>query len=316
MSKRYASDGTFQVWAYHSFPFPKRVKEMSLSRPNASVWPIPRATRSRLMQVGVNPLIADMQTLFCIASNSKLFTVLAMGQLIEHGIELVSGGKLAWDTKIIDIMPEWQTVDDFSTQRATLEDAASEPCSLSGSDIADRRYASRYANSQCCDQVRRRDESSFLLILRTQEPSYVLDFYKHAPVTREFRTAMQSNNHAYVLLHYIFDLLSPAEPLTKWIEDRILAPLGMADTYYNHVQAGSTGRRSEGFFRQFLDTEGLAEHWKSAYSPPTSHLGTLKSLGWMRKDGDAALDQAAWGGVVTSPVDLVRISSRTDQGHT
>ena len=76
-----------------------------------------------------------------------------MGQLIEHGIELVSGGKLAWDTKILDIIPEWQTVDEFSTQRATLEDAASKPYSLSGCDIADRRYASRYARSSCCDQV-------------------------------------------------------------------------------------------------------------------------------------------------------------------
>ena len=108
----------------------------------------------------------------------------------------------------------------------------------------------------------RRDEASFLLILRTQEPSYVLDYYKHAPVTREFRTTMQYDNHAYILLHHIFDLLSPAEPLTTWIQNRILAPLGIADTYCDHVKAGSTGRRSEGFFRQDLDTEGYAEHWE------------------------------------------------------
>lgn len=54
-------------------------------------------------------------TLFGVASNTKAFTTAAMGQLVDQG-------KLTWDTKVIDIIPEFQLYDAYVTREFTLRD--------------------------------------------------------------------------------------------------------------------------------------------------------------------------------------------------
>lgn len=54
-------------------------------------------------------------TLFGVASNTKAFTTGALGQLIDHG-------KLTWDTKVTDIIPEFKLYDSYVTNEFTVRD--------------------------------------------------------------------------------------------------------------------------------------------------------------------------------------------------
>ena len=45
--------------------------------------------------------------MFGLASNSKLFTAIAVGLVIEDRTILPNGEMLEWSTKIKDIFPQW-----------------------------------------------------------------------------------------------------------------------------------------------------------------------------------------------------------------
>lgn len=60
-------------------------------------------------------LPVDEHTLFGIASNSKAFTAAALGMLAEEG-------KLTWDSKVTDFIPEFKMHDPYVTAEFTLRD--------------------------------------------------------------------------------------------------------------------------------------------------------------------------------------------------
>lgn len=55
------------------------------------------------------------QTLFGVASNTKAFTTAALGQLVEQK-------KLDWDSKVTDVIPEFQLYDAYVTREFTVRD--------------------------------------------------------------------------------------------------------------------------------------------------------------------------------------------------
>lgn len=57
----------------------------------------------------------DENTLFGVASNTKAFTAAAIGQLVDQG-------KLTWDTKVNDIIPEFKLYDAYVTNEFTVRD--------------------------------------------------------------------------------------------------------------------------------------------------------------------------------------------------
>ena len=57
----------------------------------------------------------DENTLFGIASNSKAFTAAALGILVDEG-------KLTWDDKVRDIIPEFKLYDPWVTEQFTVRD--------------------------------------------------------------------------------------------------------------------------------------------------------------------------------------------------
>ncbi|RZK27815.1 MAG: class A beta-lactamase-related serine hydrolase [Hymenobacter sp.] len=57
----------------------------------------------------------DATTLFAIASNSKAFTTAALGLLVDEG-------KLGWDDKVIDHLPEFRLYDPYVTADFTVRD--------------------------------------------------------------------------------------------------------------------------------------------------------------------------------------------------
>jgi len=60
----------------------------------------------------------NKDTLFGIASNTKAFTVAAIGMLVDEG-------KLNWDDKVIDHLPEFRLYDAYVTREMTIRDLLS-----------------------------------------------------------------------------------------------------------------------------------------------------------------------------------------------
>jgi CubicO group peptidase (beta-lactamase class C family) len=63
-----------------------------------------------------------MQTLFAMGSNSKLFAAIAIGMLIENDTVLGNGKKLEYSTKIKDILPDWQLLDQHISDHVDVLD--------------------------------------------------------------------------------------------------------------------------------------------------------------------------------------------------
>lgn len=62
-----------------------------------------------------DPARVDADTLFDIGSNTKAFTVAALGTL-------VTDGKFAWDTPVVSVLPDFRLADPYVTQTTTLLD--------------------------------------------------------------------------------------------------------------------------------------------------------------------------------------------------
>ena len=73
--------------------------------------------------------------MFAIASNSKLFTALTLGTLVEG-----SNSSLKWTTKVADILgADWKLQDPIAQEHANLLDIFSHRTGLPRHDIGQRR---------------------------------------------------------------------------------------------------------------------------------------------------------------------------------
>jgi len=65
----------------------------------------------------------DSRTLFGIASNSKVFTAVALGMLVDEG-------KIRWEAPVIDYLPEFQMFDPAVSREITVRDLLCHRCGL------------------------------------------------------------------------------------------------------------------------------------------------------------------------------------------
>ncbi len=61
------------------------------------------------------PAPVDARSLFGIASNSKLFTAVALGTLVDEG-------KISWDSRVVDYLPEFMMSDPYVTREMMVKD--------------------------------------------------------------------------------------------------------------------------------------------------------------------------------------------------
>jgi CubicO group peptidase (beta-lactamase class C family) len=69
------------------------------------------------------PAPVDAQTLFGIASNSKVFTAIALGILVEEG-------KIQWDAPVVNYLPEFMMYDPYVTREIMVRDLLCHRCGL------------------------------------------------------------------------------------------------------------------------------------------------------------------------------------------
>jgi len=146
----------------------------------------------------------DENTLFGIASNSKAFTTTALGILIDEG-------KLKWDDKVREYIPEFKLYSPFVTEEFTIKDLITHRSGL-GLGAGDLMFWP--------------DSNNFQL----KEIIYNLRYLK--PVS-SFRTQYDYDNLLYMVAGEIVHRVSGME-WEEFIQKRILNPLGMNKTapYY------------------------------------------------------------------------------------
>ena len=142
----------------------------------------------------------NADTLFGIASNTKAMTSALLAGLVDEG-------KLTWQTKVIDIIPEFQLPDAYVTREFTIIDLLSHNSGL-GLGAGD------------------------LMIWpeTTLTNKDVIKGLKHLPQVSSFRSEFAYDNLMYVIAGEIIAKLT-GQPWQAVIQARIFDPLGMNNTY-------------------------------------------------------------------------------------
>lgn len=139
----------------------------------------------------------DEHTLFAIASNTKAFTTAALGILVDEG-------KLSWETKVIDVIPEFRLYNSYVTEDFIIKDLLTHRSGL-GEGAGDLMWWPDSAMFTASDIIHN------LRYLRQESP---------------FRTRYDYDNLLYVVAGEVIVRVSG----TSWeefVETRIMRPLGM-----------------------------------------------------------------------------------------
>jgi CubicO group peptidase (beta-lactamase class C family) len=138
-------------------------------------------------------------TMSPIASNTKLFTAIAAGMLVQEG-------KLTWDKPVRDSVPAIRFYNDQLNNQVTLRDMLSHRTGITRHDTI--WYKSDFTRKQLFEK---------LVYLEPQEP---------------IREAYLYNNLMYSAVGYLIELQS-GKTWEQFVKERILDPLGMATTSYS-----------------------------------------------------------------------------------
>ncbi|MGI4874570.1 MAG: serine hydrolase [Janthinobacterium lividum] len=139
----------------------------------------------------------DANTLFGIASNTKAFTTVALGLLVDEG-------KLRWDDKVTKYIPEFKMYDPYATAEFTVRDLLTHRSGL-GPNVGDLMFFP--------------DSSDFTV----QDVIHNLRYFKPAA---SFRSQFDYDNCLYLVAGEVVARIA-GQPWTNFVEARLLQPLGM-----------------------------------------------------------------------------------------
>jgi CubicO group peptidase (beta-lactamase class C family) len=142
----------------------------------------------------------DENTLFGIASNTKAFTVAALGMLIDEG-------KLKWDDKVVDYIPEFRMYNPYVTEEFTIRDLLTHRSGL-GLGAGDLMFWPDSNNFTKKDMIHN---------LRYLKP------------VSSFRSKYDYDNNLYMVAG---EVVARASGMSweNFIQQKILDPLGMSQT--------------------------------------------------------------------------------------
>ncbi len=146
-----------------------------------------------------NKLPFTPRTLFQIASNTKLFTAVAAGLLVQEG-------KLTWDKPVRDAVPAIRFYNDHLNSNVTLRDMLAHRTGITRHDMI--WYKSDFTRKELFERVR---------FLEPREPMRQSHLY---------------NNLMYAAVGYLIELLS-GKTWEQVVRERILDPRGMVRTTYS-----------------------------------------------------------------------------------
>ena len=139
----------------------------------------------------------DANTLFAIASNTKAFTTAALAILVDEG-------KLHWDDKVIDYLPEFRLYDPYVTREFTIRDLLTHRSGL-GPGAGDLLF---FPTTDL-------EDKDIVRALRYLKP------------VQGFRAAYAYDNNLYIVAGQLIPAIT-GQSWEAFITNRILTPLKMA----------------------------------------------------------------------------------------
>lgn len=144
------------------------------------------------------PAPVTEHTRFAIGSTTKAMTTAALAMLVDEG-------KLRWDERVIDILPELRLYDSYATRELTVRDLLTHRTGLPGTDLL---WVVPQNNLSMPEMIRR---------LRYVKPEW------------SFRSHWEYQNVVYAIAGVIVERLS-GMPWQRFVTTRIYDPLGMHET--------------------------------------------------------------------------------------
>ena len=155
-------------------------------------------------------------TLFGVASNTKAFTTAALGQLIDQG-------KLTWDTKVTDIIPEFQLYDPYVTREFTVRDLITHRSGL-GLGAGDLMVFPANNTTTMTEMIHN---------LRYLKP------------VSSFRSKFDYDNLLYIVAGEVVSRVS-GKPYDDYIKDNFFEPLGMTRSFLSIPKIKADDNRIDG----------------------------------------------------------------------
>ena len=187
--------------------------------------------------VGQNTPV-DGNSLFLIASNSKLFTGTAIAQLAEEG-------KLRLDDPVRKYLPDYRLYDSSSTRLVSVRDVL-------GHKLGTKTF-----------------QGDFTFWNSTLSRAEILGKLRLLKPVQPFRQDFGYCNAGFVTAGEIIPVVAGGETWESWVQQRLLAPLGMRHTYPLTSQARLKG--------------DLAQPYSDAFGPlaqlPLDDLDNLAAAG-------------------------------------
>jgi CubicO group peptidase (beta-lactamase class C family) len=146
-----------------------------------------------------NKLPVTKNTLFQIASNTKLFTTIAAGMLVEKGV-------FNWDKPITESVPELQFYNDFLNSNVTLRDMLGHKTGISRHDMI--WFQSDFSRKELFERI------------KYLEPSI--------PLRQDFIY----NNLMYTAVGYSIELRT-GKTWEEYVKENIFTPLEMNNTVFS-----------------------------------------------------------------------------------
>lgn len=144
------------------------------------------------------PAPATAHTRFAIGSTTKAMTTAALAMLVDEG-------KLKWDDKVIDYLPDFQLYDPYATREATIRDLLTHRTGLGSVDLLWAVRENQYTPTELVHRLR------------------------YVKPTASFRSTWQYNNVVYGIAGLLVEKIS-GMPWQDFVRARIFTPLGMTET--------------------------------------------------------------------------------------
>lgn len=145
------------------------------------------------------------ETLFAAASTTKAMTAAAMGMLVDEG-------KVKWDDKVIDHMPDFQLADPYVTRELRVRDLFTHNAGIGNADFL-------WFNNDLSSK-------EILARMRYAEPAY------------PFRGGYTYQNIMYLAAGELIARLS-GMPWSLFVQERLFDPIGMDQTFPDRRSAQS-----------------------------------------------------------------------------
>lgn len=186
-------------------------------------------------------------TLCNIASCTKAFTAAAIATLVQEG-------KLGWDDRVVDHVPEFRMADSWITAHMTIADLLSHRCGLVtfAGDLL--WYGSDY------------DETE------------VLRRIEKLPITQRFRDQFGYQNLMYMVAGLVVQRTT-GQSWEDYVTEHFFAPLGMKNSRTSAQRLPADAERAT----PHIDGEAIVDHEFVACKPAASIYASVHELtAWMR----------------------------------